>query len=71
VSDLNDTISRLNDQIEQARQETLKAQQAYNVSQSQYAVLAKAIADVSNGQIGGRVGLGFMTPGFAGGGVRY
>jgi hypothetical protein len=64
-------MQQLNDQLEQQRQETLKAQQAYNVSQSNYAVLSKAISDVANGGIGGRVGLGFMTPGFAGGGVRY
>jgi SLT domain-containing protein len=68
---LNDTIKQLSDQLEQQRQEALRAQQAYNVSQSQYAVLSKAISDVANGGIGGRVGLGFMTPGFAGGGVRY
>jgi hypothetical protein len=71
VSDLNDTIKQLSDQLEQQRQEALRAQQAYNVSQSQYAILSKAISDVANGGIGGRVGLGFMTPGFAGSGARY
>lgn len=80
VLSLRDAITQLNGSIEQntqalldlQKQQTANYQNLYNVSQSNYGILAKAIADVASGQIGGRVGLGFMTPGFAGsGGVRY
>lgn len=71
ISALNDTISQLNQKIELQQKQFADIQRNYNVSQSQYSVLAKAIADVANGEIGGRVGLGFMSPGFSGGGVRY
>lgn len=40
-------------------QQSLDASRAaYNVSQSQYGILAQAITDVVNGQIGGKLGLG-------------
>jgi len=68
---LNATIANLNDLIATQNQRIAELQKNVNVSQGQYATLAKAIADVANGELGGRVGLGFMSPGFAGGGVRY
>jgi len=53
------------------KQQTEERQRALNVSQSQYDVLAQAIAAVVSGQIGGRVGLGFQTPSVAGSLANY
>jgi hypothetical protein len=39
-----------------------QTQQTFTISQGQYGLLAKAIADMASGNIGGRVGLGFETP---------
>lgn len=52
-------------------QSTQQFQALYNTSQAQYTVLMKGLADMVSGQIGGRVGLGFQTPSFAGSGARY
>jgi hypothetical protein len=41
------------------------------IATSQYGVLSKAISDVVSGQLGGRIGLGFSSPSFAGGVARY
>jgi hypothetical protein len=79
VLGLRDAIKQLGADIEantaaqrdMEKQLKEQAQRAALVSQTQYGVLSKAIADVASGQIGGKVGLGFMTPGFAGGGSRY
>jgi hypothetical protein len=67
VKDNTAAIQEQNDLLKQQRDDL---QRAYNVSQSQYGVLAKAITDVTSDQIGGRLGLGFMTPSFAGGVAR-
>src|ERR1044072_6498772 len=79
VLSLRDAIEQLQSSIEEntkmlldlQKQQTENAQRTANTSQSQYATLAQAIADVANGNIGGRVGLGFMSPSYPGGGVRY
>jgi len=71
INALNAQIEILNRKIDAQTQLAQEALTKYNVSQSQYGALAKAIADVASGQIGGRIGLGFMSPGFAGGGSRY
>lgn len=78
IDALNASIQALTAQLETIeRQNELNAAELaasrrdVAVSQSQYATLAKAIADVASGQIGGRVGLGFQSPSYAGGGVRY
>jgi 3D (Asp-Asp-Asp) domain-containing protein len=68
MEQLNATLQAQNALLKQQREDI---QKLYNVSQSQYGVLSKAIADVASGQIGGKVGMGFMSPGFAGGGTRY
>jgi hypothetical protein len=64
-------ISALKELVENQKKEALEKQQALNVSQSQYGVLAQAIAAVVSGQIGGRVGLGFQTPSVAGSLASY
>jgi|GEM_PF-5979220 len=46
-------------------------QNKYNVSQSNLMVLKQAIADVASGQLGGKIGLGFQSPSYAGGTARY
>jgi hypothetical protein len=56
--------------LELEKTQRVNAERALAVSQSQYGVLARAIADVSNGFIGGAAGLGFETPSFAGGLAR-
>jgi hypothetical protein len=56
--------------LELEKTQRMNAERALAVSQSQYGVLARAIADVSNGFIGGAAGLGFETPSFAGGLAR-
>lgn len=66
-----DMSAKLQEQLDQERQAKLEAQRRANTSESNYATLAKAIGDIANGQIGGKVGLGFQTPSFAGGGKRY
>lgn len=83
LKSVNDQIKGLKESMEEnaaainaaradaERQLKEQAQRDLRLSQSQYGVLAKAVSDVANGGIGGKVGLGFMTPGFAGGGVRY
>jgi hypothetical protein len=79
VLSLRDAIEALNNTVEESMmaqrdaEKTLKeeAQKRANVSESNYATLARAIADVASGQIGGTTGLGLMTPSFPGGGVRY
>jgi hypothetical protein len=45
-------------------------QRQFNVSQSQYGVLAQAVADATNGQLGQRVGLGMAGLTFAAGSVN-
>lgn len=71
IAALTDAITALRAQIEDQTKRTENVQRLYNTSQSNYGVLAKAIADVASGQLGGRMGLGFMIPGFSGGGARY
>ncbi len=71
IDALNFTIARLTELVALQNTRIAELQKNYNVSQSQYGTLAKAIADVASGEIGGRVGLGFMSPGFSGGGARY
>jgi hypothetical protein len=56
--------------LELEKTQRMNAERALAVSQTQYGVLARAIADVSNGFIGGAAGLGFETPSFAGGLAR-
>lgn len=46
-------------------------QYAERISGTDFAALKRAIADVASGELGGRVGLGFASPSFAGSGVRY
>jgi hypothetical protein len=60
-----------------AEQNRLLAEQARNqeritrVAASQSDVLIKSLIDMINGGIGGKAGLGFETPSFAGGLSRY
>lgn len=64
-------IRQLEALVELQKQQALEKQQAFNVSQSQYAVLAQAIAAVVSGEIGGQIGLGFQTPSVAGSLASY
>ncbi len=71
IAGLNDTITGLRDDIELQRQATQDALRRANVSERNYETISAAIADIANRRIGGALGLGFMTPDFAGNGVRY
>lgn len=76
IAGLKDSVDANTSQIAEARADAerqLKEQSMARerLGQSQYGVLANAIAEVANGVIGGRTGLGFQSVGFAGGGVRY
>ncbi len=79
VLDLKSSIDSLNASVEASLEQQLELQKQskedfqrlYNTSQAQYPVLVKAMADAISGEIGGKVGLGLMTPGYSGGGVRY
>lgn len=53
------------------KQQAEESRRREKLSQTQYGVLANAIAEVANGGIGGKLGLGLQSVGFAGGGVRY
>lgn len=52
--------------VELQKQQIQNQQNLTNVSQSQYGVLAEAIAAVVSGQIGGKLGLSFQSPTVAG-----
>ncbi len=78
TSTVGDATATAEQQLEQQRQtnELLQAQldgvrKAMNVSQSQYGVLAKAIADIASGQIGGMLGLAVQSAGTPGVVARY
>jgi Transglycosylase SLT domain/Peptidase M15 len=62
---------RLQEIVDLQKQENEEKQRALDVSQSQYGVLAQAVAAVVSGQIGGQVGLGFQTPSVAGSLASY
>jgi hypothetical protein len=62
---------KLEEQMALQKQDSEEKQRALNVSQSQYGVLAQAIAAVVSGQIGGRVGLGFQSGSVAGALASY
>lgn len=68
TADLNANLEEMNALL---TQQIANQQAALNVSQSQYGVLARAIADVASGAIGGAVGMGFQSPSYAGGLARY
>lgn len=79
VMDNTQAIADLTQATEQNTQQQLDAERAakedfqrlYNTSQAQYGTWVKGIADAMSGQIGGKAGLGSMTPSFAGSGARY
>jgi TP901 family phage tail tape measure protein len=79
VLGLRDSIEQLQGTVEQntqamldlKRQQTEQYQKLYNVSQTELGQIKKWMADAVSTQVGGGVGLGFQTPGFAGGGSRY
>lgn len=78
TSTVGDATATAEQQLEQQRQtnELLQGQldgvrKAMNVSQSQYGVLAKAIADIASGQIGGMLGLAVQSAGTPGVVARY
>lgn len=64
-------VAQMEQMNELLKQQNENTQRALNTSQSQYGVLAKAIAEVVSGQIGGQVGLGFQTPSVAGSLASY
>jgi hypothetical protein len=64
----NQLLQQQNQLLTQQKQD---AQNAYNVLASNSGQIIKGLTDIISGQIGGKAGLGFMTPGYAGGGVRY
>lgn len=72
VSDaVQETNALLAQQLDLMRQARDDYQRALNVSQGQYDVFRKWISDVVSGEVGGRLGLAFQSPGFAGAGARY
>jgi hypothetical protein len=72
IQALNDTIQRAAERQALVDQQLLDSRKSLNVSQSQYGILAQAIADVASGKIGGRVGLGFVSGStFPGSAARY
>jgi hypothetical protein len=64
----NDLLAEQNDLLTQQRDD---ARRALNASEANYGTILKGLVDFMSGQIGGRVGLGFQSPGFAGGSARY
>lgn len=71
ISGLNTTISGLNDRLDLERQRTEDLQRRVNVSERNYDTIEKFLAEIVNRKLGSTAGLGLMSPGFAGGGVRY
>lgn len=47
------------------------ANRALAISQNETGTIGRVIADIVSGELGGRIGLGLASPGFAGGGSRY
>jgi hypothetical protein len=59
---LQDNTAALTEQNDLLKQQRDEARKLANTSQTQYGVLAQALADIVSGRIGGRLGLGFQTP---------
>jgi hypothetical protein len=70
-SKLEEQSAKLQAQLDLQNQQLQETRQRLNTSQTQYAVLAQAIAAVVSGEIGGKVGLGQQSISFAGGSARY
>jgi hypothetical protein len=68
---VKDNSALMQQQLDVFKEERDTARREAATSQSQYGVLAKAIADVASGQIGGQIGLGFQSAGVAGQMARY
>lgn len=70
VDTLSESMQANNALLEQ---QLAEVRRALAISQTEQGVMGRAIADLVSGQIGGRVGLGLQSPGFAGstGGARY
>jgi hypothetical protein len=57
--------------IDLTQQQVDNQNRAFAFMQNEQKALSSAVSAVVSGDIGGRLALGFQTPGFAGGGVRY